>query len=97
MGIRKKTNRHDEWVRFRDSHKADFVALGLPEAVIQTKDKLVEFLSEGKFGDLDLSAMPDEDFLRLESLIGVYFFEGWQQVSWTVFSAERFRRFKRYG
>jgi hypothetical protein len=97
MGFRKKSNRHDDWVQFRDSHKADFVALGLPEFVIQTEDTLVEFLSEGKFGELALSAMSGEEFLRLESLIKVYFFEGWQQVSWTAFSVERFRRFKRYG
>jgi hypothetical protein len=75
---RKDNNRHDEWVRFRDSHLEEIKRTGLPQSIFHSEDCLVQFLSEGRLEgeSVDLRTLPDQQFRQLESVVNSYFHHG---------------------
>lgn len=98
MSFRRQNNRHDEWVRWRDSHLEEIERTGLPQSIFRGEDNLVRFLSQGRLPgeSIDLRAIPDPQFRQLEVVVNAFFHDGWEQSSWAVLAAERLRRFGRY-
>ena len=66
---------------------------------LSQQDEFIRFLSTGKVEDerIDLLTISDEQFQRLEAIVDVFFHDGWEKSTWTVFASERFRRFGRLG
>ena len=97
MAYRKRQNQNDRWQAFRESQRKAIQQLELPEWVWRNHEGFVELLTTGTGVGVNLSQMSDETFSKLESLVNVYFDDGWDQVACSAFHAERNRRFQRYG
>jgi hypothetical protein len=102
MSFRRTANRHGEYKRLVDSCRVNLEAAGLPCELYESEARLIDFLSSGlsvasgACGELRLSEMPDERFVRLEIAINKILSDGWHQLSLTAFANERLRRFGRY-
>jgi len=90
-------NRHDEWVKFRDLNRIAFGETGLPDRVWASRERLIRLLEFGVLdeGDVDIAALTDEQFVRLEALVNKYH-PDWQQIDFSALQRERLRRFDRY-
>lgn len=67
MSFRRRTNRHDAWIEYREKSAAKLAGIGLPAAVYESAQTLAEFLTNGRREDLglDLDALPEEQFWKL--------------------------------
>jgi hypothetical protein len=92
-------NHHDQWTQFRDANRAGFAETGLSEKVWASEVRLGRFLNDGTVeGDLaDITRLNDEQFLRLEQLVNVFYPDEQHQAGFTALGKERLRRFGRYG
>jgi hypothetical protein len=75
MSFRRRTNRHDAWIRHRDESAALLREIGLPAAVCESEQTLAEFLTTGHRADLalDLDALPERQFWRLFDFASSWF------------------------
>lgn len=48
MGSRKRINTHDWWQQYRESHGCRYEELGIPLAVLESEQRLKDFLMSGK-------------------------------------------------
>jgi len=93
VSFRRRTNRHDAWIKHREEFAAKLAEIGLPDEVFESEQALAEFLTSGRREDLglDLNAIPEPQFWKL-----FYFATSWFDYDAASFTALERRRLLRH-
>lgn len=97
MSFRSRPDRHDWWGSFVDRNQASLERLELL-GVAQSEDRFSDYLETGNAdGGCALPEVSDDKFLQLQDLVKQAFPDAQDESGFTVYRAERLRRFGRYG
>ncbi len=98
MSFRRSSNRHDQWDAFVTTNAELIAATELPNELFRSENVLVDFLTSGvaDISLLSMTAMQDDQFIALESVVNAYFHDGWHQKTMVALSKHRLERFGRY-